>query len=75
MECGEFLNHSFQLQEESIERLKIVNSMKEKIQQDGPFIFCVYTYNKLVLSSYFICFLSSFLFVLVSWVFFWTVSQ
>ena len=45
MECGEFLNHSFQLQEESIERLKIVNSMKEKIQQDGPFIYCVYITN------------------------------
>ena len=47
MERGEFLNHNSQLQEESIERLKIVNSMKEKIQQDGSFIF-LFVYNKLV---------------------------
>lgn len=69
MDRGEFLNHSSQLQEESIERLKIVNSMKEKIQQDGSFIF-LFVYNQLVLSAHFICFLSSFLFVLVSWVIF-----
>ena len=55
MDCGEFLNPSSQLQEESIERLKIVNSMKEKIQQDGSFIF-LFVYNKLVLSAHFYLF-------------------
>lgn len=75
MDRGAFLNHSSQLQEESIERLKIVNSMKEKIQQDGSFIF-LFVYNKLV---WYICsfYLFPFQFSVCSCELghFWTVSQ